>query len=228
MPASARLTALTRLSYADTLVGGNKLIERSPDLKRDLLEFGRRPEFRVDAKRAIDDRLGEARERDVATSGNLADQFVLQYRLPDGGTVVELFVEAHSELPDDERRMLLGWRDVVEGIFEVERRDGEALIVENLLDELHYRVRSNLGSRVFAQMPPRSFLITRLAPVADEWLISGITHTLPASARAVAYKIAVEVSPSMHASAIDGRCQREELYDSHRRDQTLTHLVAAA
>src|SRR6266508_3816956 len=60
---------------------------------------------------------------------NSLDWFVLQHRLPDGQTVVERFVAARQDLSDEERAMLLGWRDVVEGIFEVQRRDGEALIV---------------------------------------------------------------------------------------------------
>jgi hypothetical protein len=52
-------------------------------------------------------------------------------------------------LPEHERELLLGWRDVVEGIFEVHGRDGDALIVENLVDELTYRVSSNMGLSVF-------------------------------------------------------------------------------
>ena len=69
--------------------------------------------------------------------------------------------------------MVLGWRDVVQGPFEVQRRDGPALVVVNLVDELSYRVRSNMGPAVFRRMPPRSFLIARLVPVGDEWMLSG-------------------------------------------------------
>ena len=80
---------------------------------------------------------------------NFLDWFVLQHRLPDGQTVVERFVAARPDLSDEERAMLLGWRDAVEGIFEVQRRDGEALLTVNLVDELPYRVRSNMGPAVF-------------------------------------------------------------------------------
>ena len=38
---------------------------------------------------------------------------------------VETFVSAHPELAEADRQMLLGWRDVVEGVFEIRERDGK-------------------------------------------------------------------------------------------------------
>ena len=54
---------------------------------------------------------------------------------------METFVSAHPELADADRQMLLGWRDVVEGVFEIRERDGEAIIAVNLIDELTYWAR---------------------------------------------------------------------------------------
>jgi hypothetical protein len=68
----------------------------------------------------------------------------------------------------------------VEGLFEVERIDGAALLAVNLIDELTYRIRSNMGAGIFESMPPGTFLIVRLVPVLDEWLISGSVATYPA------------------------------------------------
>ena len=72
---------------------------------------------------------------------NIVDHFILQRPLPGGRTVVETFVSAHPELADADRQMLLGWRDVVEGVFEIRERDGEAIIAVNLIDELTYWAR---------------------------------------------------------------------------------------
>jgi hypothetical protein len=83
---------------------------------------------------------------------------------------------------------------VVQGPFEVQRRDGPALIVVNLVDDLTYRVRSNMGPSVFRQMPRRSFLITRLVPVGEEWMLSGPTRVLRPAQRDVAYDLAFEMS----------------------------------
>jgi hypothetical protein len=124
----------------------------------------------------------------------LWDYFVLEHRLRNGRTIVEQFVDAHADLSRQEREMLLGWRDVVQGPFEVRRRDGPALIVVNLVDDLTYRVRSNMGTSVFRQMPRRSFLITRLVPVGEEWMLSGSTSVLRPAERDVAYRLAFEMS----------------------------------
>lgn len=78
-------------------------------------------------------------------------------------------------------KMVLGWRDVVQGPFEVRRKDGLVLVVEGLVDDLTYRVRSNIGSAVLRQMPRRSFIIARLVAVGDEWMLSGPVQVLRAS-----------------------------------------------
>ncbi|MDA8219114.1 MAG: hypothetical protein M0Z94_16030 [Dehalococcoidales bacterium] len=195
-----------------------RLIERSGDLKRDLLEFAKGPDFHGAVKRAIEKRFGKVVVGDEGEVGNFLDEFVLQHRLPDGRTVVVRFVDAHPELPDDERQMLLGWQDVVEGVFEVQRRDGDALVVENLIDDLTYRVRSNMGSRVWAQTPPQSFLIARLVPVEDEWLVSGYVHTLPASARSEVYKVAAEVSSKARRAVFRNPLKLEQAWKAQREE----------
>jgi len=90
--------------------------------------------------------------------------------------------------------MVLGWRDAVEGIFEVGRRDGEVLIVTNLVDELTYRVRSNMGGQVFRVLRPRSYMIARFVPMGSEWLVSGVIHPIVRSGRKIAYAIAAELA----------------------------------
>ena len=170
------------------------LIARSGDLKRELVEYAEGTRFRRAMQRAYDERFGPWDLPDQAASIDFLDRFILQHRLKDGTTVVEQFVADRPELPEDERDLLLGWRDVVEGIFEVERLDGETLVVTNLVDELTYRVRSNAGPKVLAGMRPGSFLITRLVPIGDEWLLSGISHTLPASSRDFAYQRAADIA----------------------------------
>ena len=64
--------------------------------------------------------------------------------------------------------MLLGWRDVLEGLFEIGMRDGPALRVVNLIDEMAYRVRSNVGPSVFDAMRRGDFMAARLVPIGDE------------------------------------------------------------
>ena len=53
----------------------------------------------------------------------IIDRFALQYRLPNGKTVVDRFLASRPDLDAADREMLLGWRDPVEGIFEIRSKD---------------------------------------------------------------------------------------------------------
>ena len=122
------------------------------------------------------------------------DYFLLQHELRSGKTMVERFVASRPDLPEHERELLLGWRNVVEGIFEVRSRDGDALVIENLIDELTYRVYSNMGPSVFEPLESGGFMISRLVPVGSEWLISGNFVCYPKSDRAAIHRAACEMT----------------------------------
>ena len=79
--------------------------------------------------------LEEFKEADAI---GIIDRFALQYRMRDGRTVVDRFVASLPDLDAADREMLLGWRDPVEGIFEVR---GQAWRYHplNLIDDLEYR-----------------------------------------------------------------------------------------
>jgi hypothetical protein len=163
------------------------LIARAADLKGELVGFARSSRF----ARRLDALLVEAADRDgyldEGTAVLVIDHFALQYRLPDGRTVVERFVaQRRPRLCADEQRMMLGWRDVVEGCFEVRRFDGEAVELHNLLDDVVYRVYCNMGGRVFTKLRTGMFVMGRLVPVhpaTNAWLVSGHFAAFPKSAR---------------------------------------------
>src|SRR4051794_30861942 len=186
-------TADPRSAEAALMAVGT-LLDRAGELKRQLVEFSQQPRydraFREMLARYGDD--AEVWDEDQAIL--LWDTFLLEHRLRDGRTVVEQFVDAHPGLSPQERQMLLGWRDVVSGVFEVQRRDGPALILVNLVDDLTYRARSTVGPSVFRRMPKRSFLLTRLVAVGDEWVFSGPTSVLRPAERDVAVQVALEMA----------------------------------
>lgn len=171
-----------------------ELFSRAGDLKRELVAFSQQQRYAREARRVMAEHGVGGGVFDEHRVLMVWDFFVLEHQLSDGRTVVEEFVDAHPELPEAERVMLLGWRDVVQGPFEVQGRDGPVLVVVNLVDELTYRVRSNVGPSVFRQMPRRSFLITRLVPVSEEWMLSGSTSVLRPAERAVAYRLALTMA----------------------------------
>ena len=106
-----------------------RLVERSGDLKRELLEFSLQPRFDRGRREVLRDRFPDRFVGDESEFIAALDYFLLQHELRSGMTVVERFVASRPDLPEHERELLLGWRDVVEGIFEVRGRDGDALVV---------------------------------------------------------------------------------------------------
>src|SRR6266581_6997555 len=165
------------------------LLDHCSDLKRQLVEFARSRRFSRQFDRAL--RAGSrGKAVDESEFINIIDHFILQRPLPGGRTVVETFVSAHPELAEADRQMLLGWRDVVEGVFEIRERDGEAVIAVNLIDELTYRVYSNAGPAALAPMEPGCFMIARIVPIGVGWMLSGAPQAFDASQRAAVLQVA--------------------------------------
>lgn len=159
-----------------------ELVARSGDLKGELVDFAHHSRFARQLT-ALMQAAADGGPLDESMVVRTIDHFVLEYRLRDGGTVVERFVaQRRPPLTEVEREMLLGWRDVVEGVFEVHRADDGicTAVFHNLVDDLHYRVHSNLGPDVFAAVQPGMFVYCRIVPVhpaTGHWLISG--HLIP-------------------------------------------------
>jgi len=171
-----------------------RLIERSAELKRDLVDFACSPRLERALASAITEAgLGIEEADAIAT----IDRFALQYRLPDGKTVVDRFVASRPDLDAADREMLLGWRDPVEGIFEIRGSDGDAIILLNLIDDLEYRTYSNMGPAAFRQLPRRGFLLARLVPirpVPGVWLVSGTMRSYRESDGGYIGKIAIQTA----------------------------------
>ena len=175
------------------MVAAIDLLARSGDLKRELVEFAEEPRY----DRAFQEALTAHGDPDAFKANEeqaiaFIDYFVLQHRLRNGKKIVEQFVASRPDLPEVERDLVLGWRDVVEGVFEVVGREGDAVVVVNLIDELTYRVRSNIGPQTLRPLRRGSFTITRLIPIGDEWLVSGITACFGKPQRERMCRIAAE------------------------------------
>ncbi|NEE03770.1 hypothetical protein [Phytoactinopolyspora halotolerans] len=170
-------------------------LARCAELKRELVQYAKHNRF-VRAFRAMTREYDEPQSlEDEFTAVNLIDRFALQYTLHDGSTVVERFVEQFSDkLTDDECSMLLGWQDVVEGVFEVEKHDDGGIVAVNLVDDLEYRIYSNMGRDVFDMPSEEWFLIGRVVPIRDAWMLSGILHTRPADDRDIMYHAAAKLA----------------------------------
>src|SRR5262249_51717312 len=125
---------------------------------------------------------GPQRQLKEGDAIRIIDNFILRYRFPDGSTVVDRFVTARRALTEVDREIQLRWRAPVEGIFEIQRKDGGAIVLLTLIDDLEYRTYSNVGPAAFRGTPKGSFLHACLVPVHSvdgAWLISGAMSSYP-------------------------------------------------
>lgn len=159
------------------------LLDRAGDLKGMLVEFALSPRFDRELSAVIARSFPGGVVTDESMFSMVLDHFALQHRLPSGRTVVEAFAAAHPELTDADRDMLLGWRDVIEGVFDITGKDRDALVLFNLLDELTYRARSNLGRRAFKPLKKGMILVGRLVRAGEDWMVSGNPAAFPAAVR---------------------------------------------
>ncbi|MFD6423866.1 hypothetical protein [Streptomyces sp. NPDC060198] len=160
------------------------LIERSAELKEELVSFARSARFDRWLTPLLREAAGPAQQLDEGEAVRIIDHFVLRYQLPDGTSVLDRFLTARKDLAVADREILLGRRDPVEGVFEIRRKDGDAVVLLNLVDDLDYRTYSNVGRAAFRGLSKGGFLHTCLAPVhsADgAWLVSGAMSYYPES-----------------------------------------------
>ncbi|GLW54678.1 hypothetical protein Kpho01_26890 [Kitasatospora phosalacinea] len=175
------------------------LIDRSAELKSELVAFGQSARFDRWLTPLLLEAAGPERQLDETEAIRIIDHFLLRYRLPDGATVVDRFVAGRRGLAVPDREMVLGWRDPVEGIFEIRRKDGAAVVLLNLVDDLEYRAYSNVGRDAFRGVAKGGFLLTCLVPLlpADGvWLVSGAMEHYPRSYATEIARAAVQLAAS--------------------------------
>jgi hypothetical protein len=152
------------------------LIERSAELERALIDFALGPRMKRYLERFVVEGAGPDEVPVEDETIDVMDRFALLYRLPNGNTVLDQFLATWPDLSKADREILRAWRDPVDGIFEIRGRDGDSLILLNLVDDLEYRTYSNMGPSAFRPLPKRGFVYARLVPIGplpDAWLVSG-------------------------------------------------------
>lgn len=103
------------------------LIERSAELKRALVGFALSPRFERHLERFMREGAGPHEVLIEDEAIDAIDRFALQHRLPNGKTVLDQFLATWPDLSAADREMLRGWRDPVEGIFEIRRKTSQEL-----------------------------------------------------------------------------------------------------
>jgi len=157
----------------------NKILDRSRQLKQNLVEFVLESEGN----------LAIALETYVAANSHsqnklydpgyekklLIDSFVTEGKVGDLSPI-DLFLASQGELSESDRNLLKKWQSSFLGLFAVQEILPDGFKLMNWLSTKHYTVKPN-DSRALAEMANfknGEILLTRISPVADDyWMFSG-------------------------------------------------------
>jgi hypothetical protein len=188
-----------------TAVSMSDLLAQASALKERLVAHGYEPRYERALARFLADVGLEDADPDAAEVAMTmyVDTFLLQHRLKSGKTIVERFVALEPDLSPEDRAMMLGWQDVVEGTFEVAERRGDHCVLRCLADDLTYAVYPNAGPGMLRQMKPGCFYLGRIVPLhgaAGTWMFSAFGSTLPRRSAPEAAQFAIaslQADPTM-------------------------------
>jgi hypothetical protein len=202
-----------------------ELLERSVELKHELLAFLREPRVSREFEAALHRRYGEVITGSDDDLASFFDTFLLGHRLSDGRTPVERFVRARGDLSRADRDLMLGWVDPLESVFEAGVIEAETLSALNLVDELTYPIRSNMGLKGLERLVPGTVMAIRLVPVLDQWMITGPLVAYPpedaggllrlAAKRALTHSEATCRNPGHRQAALEVMRERRAAFVSH-------------
>ena len=198
------------------------LIERSAELKGQLVAFGQSSRFDRWLTPLLLEAAGPERQLDEGEAIRIVDHFILRYRLPDGSTVVDRFVAGRKDLTAVDRKMLLGWRDPVEGIFEIQGKEKDAVVLLNLVDDLEYRTYSNVGRAAFRGVSKGDFIHTCVVPVhltGGAWLVSGAMSSYPESSATEIAQAALQLATSRPELVFRNPRKVEQGWQAMREDR---------
>ena len=177
-------------------------------LKRNLVEYYRQREKKY--KPILLSKYSKSHKvKEESEQNNAIDWFIHSYRFRNGDSMIDLFIkENRNRLLPSEVAMLESWKESFTGIFEVKSVGEDTVRLYNLIDEAEYTVTSNMGRQGLKGLRPGEFVITRLVPLDNLYLLSGVSLRYPSDARPALEKEALKTVKS-HLPASLGKNQEK-------------------
>jgi hypothetical protein len=187
-------------------------LARIGDIKGALIQFSRGPEFKEDFEMARKGRFGKKkRPKNEGEWINFQDWFVLECELMSGGTIIDRYFETYQdEMSRDVRELINGWKQVIEGLFEIKDRLDNGYLAKNLINEKAYKVYPTNVSEPLIDLHKGDFFIGRIVPALGVNVFSGSLAHLDGNDRArnEMYQMAARMQMENPAKALAGNPEK--------------------
>jgi len=158
----------------------NDLLERSKELKQELVDFvyDAEGELATALESFSKDQLekwGKVQTQNQNHSAMAIDMFLSDGTV-NGKTPIDYFIAEQKGLSESDRQLLKSWNRTFNGLFEVIQVTDAGYVLMNWLTTKIYRVQSNglQDEAKLARLKPGEMLLTRISPLTDkQWIFSG-------------------------------------------------------
>lgn len=150
------------------------------------------------------------------------EQLLFEFTYDDGSTVLTRFL-GRRHLDAEDQSLVEGFSRGLSGLFEVVEPGIDVFRLRSVLDDLEYVVAATMPG-VIGSLKPGSFLRGRILPVADVWILSGLSERFAASARPEIADLAMRVILANPALSLSN----PELEESARRHTATLHATFLA
>ncbi len=155
------------------------ILERVREIKQALIEFVLEAEGELaeslESYVAAKSRPQGNRHDAAYEQNQLVDSFISEGKLGDK-TPLDLFIESHPELSEDDRTLISSWKRSFIGLFAVTKILPDGFELMNWLTTKHYTVKPNdpVSLEEMKRFKEGDILLTRISPVTDSyWMFSG-------------------------------------------------------
>ena len=150
------------------------ILARSKELKQALTDFvyDAEGEIATAFEKFVAERLAQSQSKDSKHRETIVDIFLSHGRIG-AKTPLELFVESEPGLSEHDRQVVLNWKHNFSGLFAIQEFLPDGFKMMNWLTTKLYIVKPNDQETLeaIARFKLGEMLVTRLAPVDDNWTI---------------------------------------------------------
>ncbi len=158
--------------------------DRAERLKIELVEFATMGELKDEYDRQHKLFFEAAQPDDEHENESVLDWFMFDWFDEDGEGAIVRFLDTHPGLEEADRQILLDWLDSINSVFEIRSATRNSLQLRELDSGDVYSVRTRQDRTPFKR---GQFVITRLLPLGDDLIFSGLQFLMPDRESALAW-----------------------------------------